>query len=96
MSDVDENLHVVLPPIIAPPRRSVREKRFAIPDSYVTYSVEGDLPDFTDLVSYHQDMNNRFAVQWHEVMKDELKSMAQNSVWELKPLHEGFKAVNCK
>ena len=40
--------------------------------------------------------NNEFAVQWNEAMKDELKSMAQNSVWELKPLPEGFKAVDCK
>jgi len=54
------------------------------------------LPDLTDPVSYHQAMNNRFAVQWREAMKDELKSMAQNSVWELKPLPERFKTVDYK
>ena len=95
MPNVDENLHVVPPPIIAPPRRSVRERRSVIPDDYVTYFVEGE-SDLTDPVSYHQAINNRFAIQWCEAMKDELKSMAQNSVWELKPLRERFKAVNCK
>jgi len=72
MPNVDENLHVVPPPIIAPPRRSVRERRSVIPDDYVTYFVEGE-SDLTDPVSYHQAMNIIFVVQWREAMEDELK-----------------------
>ena len=48
MSNIDENLHVVPPSIIAPPRRSIRERRSAIPDEYGTYFVEGDLSDLTN------------------------------------------------
>jgi len=80
ISDVDENLHVVPPLITAPPRRFVRERWSAIPIDYVMYSVEGDLSDFTNLISYHQAMNSRFVVQWREAIEDELKSMTQNCV----------------
>ena len=41
-------------------------------------------------------MNNIFVVQWREAIEDELKFMAQNSVWDLKPLPERFKAVDYK
>ena len=79
ISDVDKNLHVI-PPITAAARRSIREGRYAIPNDYVTYFVEGNLLDLADSVNYRQAMNNIFAVQWHEIMENELKFMAQNSV----------------
>ena len=33
---------------------------------------------------------------WLDAMKDELKSMAQNDVWDLMEFPEGCKRVECK
>jgi len=62
MPGIDEDLYVIFPPIAAPPRRSVRESLSSIPDDYITYLIEGDLPDIVAPINYHQAMNNRFAV----------------------------------
>ena len=41
-------------------------------------------------------MNDVNSDKWLEAMKDELKSMVQNEVWDLVELPEGHQKVGCK
>ena len=41
-------------------------------------------------------MNDVNSSKWLEAMKDELKSMVQNEVWDLVELPEGHQKVGCK
>jgi hypothetical protein len=34
--------------------------------------------------------------KWLEAMKDEIKSMSTNKVWDLEPIPKGAKTVDCK
>jgi hypothetical protein len=36
------------------------------------------------------------STKWMNAMKDELKSMDQNKVWDLVELPEGYKKIGCK
>ncbi|WVZ07203.1 hypothetical protein V8G54_020549 [Vigna mungo] len=67
-------------------RRSVRQKRPAISNYYVVYSVEHecDLSIDEDPVSFRQ------------AMEKELKSMDDNKVWDLVELPKGSKRFGCK
>ena len=66
-------------------RRSQREKRSAILNDYVVYlhESESDLGIENDPVTFSQAMNDVNSDQWLEAMKDELKSMVHNEVWDL-------------
>jgi len=66
-------------------RRSQREKRSAISNDYVVYlqESENDLSIDDDPVSFSEAMNSDNSDKWLDAMKDELKSMAQNCVWDL-------------
>ena len=79
-------------------RRSQREKRRALPDDYVVYlhGSDFDIGIMKDPVSYSQAITNDNSDKWIAAMKDELKSMADNQVWELAPLPNGHKTVGCK
>ena len=79
-------------------RRSQRENRSAIPNDYVVYlhKSESDLGIENDLVTFSQAMNDVNSNKWLEAMKDELKSMVQNEVWDLIELPEGRQKVGCK
>ena len=55
-----------------------------------------DLGIQDDPVSFSQAMNNENGDKWLDAMKDELKSMKQNDVWDLVELPEGCKRVGCK
>ena len=41
-------------------------------------------------------MESETSVEWFDAMKDELKSIETNGVWELVELLEGCKTVGCK
>ena len=92
--------------IIAPPqsindipiRRSVREKRPTIPNDYVVYLGENDydIGHMIDPVSYDQAITYSQSNKWIEAIHDEMQSMANNEVWELVELPEGFKPIKCK
>ena len=79
-------------------RRSTREKRPAISNDYVVYSVEQecDLSIDKDPLSFKQAMNCDDSEKWYNAMKEELKSMDDNKVWDLVELPNGAKQVRCK
>ena len=79
-------------------RRSQREKRSAIPNDYVIYLQESDfdLGIDKDPVSFSQAIESPESIKWIDAMKEELKSMEQNKVWDLVELPEGCKRVGCK
>ena len=73
--------------------KPVRVKRSAISDDYVVYLQESDY-DYgidNDPVSFSQAINSDKSNKWIDVMKEELKSMTQNNVWDLVELPEGSK-----
>ena len=45
---------------------------------------------------FSQAINNDKFDKWIDAMKEELKSMTQNNVWDLVELPEGSKRVGCK
>ena len=57
---------------------------------------ENDLSIDNDPFSFSEAMNDDNSDKWLDAMKDELKSMAQNCVWDLVELLEGCKRVGCK
>ena len=88
---VDESQPIAL-------RRSQREKRSTILNDYVVYlhESESDLGIENDPVTFSQAMNDVNSDKWLEAMKDELKSMVHNEVWDLVELPEGHQKVGCK
>ena len=79
-------------------RRSTRQRRSAISDDYVVYSVEHgcDLSIDKDPVSFKKAMECYDSEKWFNAMKEELKSMDDNEVWELVELPNEKKRVGCK
>ena len=75
-------------------RRSQRQRRSAIPDDYMLYLIESE--GTTDPISYSQAIKDVNSIKWIDAMKDELKSMDNNQVWEIVQLPQGHKAVGCK
>jgi len=49
-----------------------------------------------DLVSFSEAINGDNSDKWLDAMKNELKSMAYNDVWDLMKLPKGCKRVGCK
>ena len=49
-----------------------------------------------DLISFSEVINGEDSGKWLDAMKDKLKLMAQNGVWDLMELPEGCKRVRCK
>jgi len=72
-------------PQVIPLRRSERQRRPAITNDYVVYSLEHecDLSIDEDLVSFRQAMESNNSEKWFDAMKEELKSMDDNKVWDL-------------
>ena len=79
-------------------RRSQRERRSAISNEYVVYLQESDfdIGSSKDPISFSQTLESVDSTKWMNAMKDELKSMDQNEVWDLVELLEGYKKVGCK
>ena len=82
--------HVVDPlqlPVVEelPVRRSVRERRSAIPDDYIVYLGENDydISHVVDPKTYKEVVSSGNSKLWVDVIKDEMSSMASNRVWEL-------------
>ena len=89
-------------PIVEPQetilRRSQRSRKSAVSNDYVVYLQESefDLGIKDDPVSFSQAVESVNSTKWIDAMKDELKSMEQNEVWDLVKLPEGCKRVGCK
>ena len=58
--------------------------------------LENDLSINNDPFSFSEAINGDNSNKWLDAMKDELKSMAHNDVWDLVELPEGCKRVGCK
>ena len=79
-------------------RRSSRVRKSAIPSDYVVYLQETDYMSGLnqDPISFSEAMSRTDSEKWSDAMNDELNSMANNQVWDLVELPEGFRAVGCK
>ena len=79
-------------------RRSQEERNFVISDDYMVYLHESDFDIGTskDLISFSQAIKSVDSIKWMDTMKDEMKSMNQNKVWDLVKLPEGYKKVGSK
>ena len=55
-----------------------------------------DIRTSKDPVSFSQAIKSIDSIKWMDAMKDEMKSMDQNNVWELVELLEGYKKVGSK
>ncbi|RDY04604.1 hypothetical protein CR513_11661, partial [Mucuna pruriens] len=80
-------------------RRSIRERRHAIPDNYIVFLQEheggiGLTKD--DPNNFYQAMNSSNSQNWIDTMKDELNSMQDNDIWDLVELPKGVKPISCK
>ena len=66
-------------------RRSQREMRSAISDEYVVHvqDFDFDIRLSKDPVSFSQAFESVDSIKWLNVMKDQLKSIDQNEVWDL-------------
>ncbi|KAL0544331.1 hypothetical protein IC582_019444 [Cucumis melo] len=79
-------------------RRFVRSRRAAISDDYLVYLHESefDLSIDNDPVSFSQAIKVDNSTKWLDAMKEELKSMNDNEVWDLVELPKESKRVGCK
>lgn len=92
------NLENVEPNDQQPLRKSQRTRKPVNYDDFVTYLNEADydLSKVEDPISYNEAIMSSQSTQWFEAMKDELRSMKINDVWELTLLPKGAKPVGCK
>jgi len=79
-------------------RRPERQRRLAIFYDYVVYlqELDFDLGIDEDPVSFSQAMKISSSIKWLDSMKEELKSMDRNQVWDLVEFPEGYKRVGYK
>ncbi|RDY10613.1 hypothetical protein CR513_04830, partial [Mucuna pruriens] len=74
-------------------KRSIRERRHAISDDYIVFLQEhedgiGLTED--DPINFYQAMQSSKSQKWIDAMKDEMKSMQDNDIWDLVELPRGF------
>ena len=81
-----------------PLRRSQRTRKPAIPDDYFTYISEAMNESVldNDPTSFKEAMQSEYSSEWLNAMKDEMKSMSTNDVWDLVEIPKGAKVVGCK
>ena len=67
------------------PRRSQRARKSAIPADYELYNTE-EYHMEDDPTSYEEAMRSAHSSKWLEAMKDEMRSMHLNDVWDLEEI----------
>ncbi|RVW80008.1 Retrovirus-related Pol polyprotein from transposon TNT 1-94 [Vitis vinifera] len=79
-------------------KRSTREMRSTISDDYVVYLQEHefDMGLEDDPISVSQVKQSSNSEKWIKAMKNEMKSMKDNGVWDLVELPEGVKPIGYK
>ena len=79
-------------------RRSIKERRLMILDNYTVYlqKHEFDRRLEDDLVSFNQAKQCVNSQKWIDVMKDEMKSIEDNDIWDLVEFPKGAKPICCK
>ena len=82
-----------------PLRRSIRERRSVILDDYIVFLQEREV-DLNlaedDLINLQQALQSSNSHKWIDAMKDEMKSMEDNGVWDLIEMPIGSKPIGCK
>ncbi|RVX19364.1 Retrovirus-related Pol polyprotein from transposon TNT 1-94 [Vitis vinifera] len=78
------------PQVQVPLRRSTRERRSTISDDYVVYLQEHefDMGLENDPILVNQVKQSFVSKKWIEAMKDKMKSMKDNGVWDIVELPE--------
>ena len=82
-----------------PLRRSIRERRNAIPDDYIVFLQEHEVDvnlEEDDPINLQQVLHSSNSHKWIDAMKDEMKPMEDNDVWDLIELPKGSKPIGCK
>jgi hypothetical protein len=77
-------------PNVEAPRRSQRVR-----NDYEVYNTE-EFQMEGDPTSIEEAMRNGNSSKWLEAMKDEIKSISTNKVWDLEPIPKGAKTIGCK
>ena len=77
------------------PRRSQRVRKLAIPADYEVYNIE-EFQMEDDPTSFEEAIRSDHSSKWLEAIKDEMKSMNVNKVWDLKIISKGAKTVGYK
>jgi hypothetical protein len=75
--------------------RPQRIRKSAIPDDYKVYNSE-EVQMEDDPTSFEEAMRNEYSSKWLDAIKDEIKSMSTNEVWDLEEISKGAKTVSCK
>jgi hypothetical protein len=75
--------------------RPQRTRTSAIPDDYKVYNSE-EVQMEDDPTSFEEVMRSEYLYKWLDAMKDEIKSMSTNEVWDLEKIPKGAKIVGCK
>jgi hypothetical protein len=78
-----------------PRRRFQRARRSAIFDDYEVY-VSEEIQMDGDPTSFEESMRSAYSSKWLDAMKDEMRSMSINKVWDLEEIPKGAKTVGCK
>jgi hypothetical protein len=78
-----------------PPRRSQRVRRSTISNDYEV-SVSEEIQMERDLASFEESMRSAHSSKWLDAMKDEMRSMSVNKVWDLEEIPKRDKTVGCK
>jgi hypothetical protein len=60
------------------------------------YEDTNDIGIETDPMSFKEAMKSRHLFEWLDAMKDEMKSMSTNDVWDLVEIPKGAKIAGCK
>ena len=82
-------------PNVEAPRRSRRVRKSAIPTNYVVYNNE-EFQMEDDPTSFEEAIRCDHSSKWLKAMKDKMKSMNANKVWDLEIIPKGAKTVGCK
>jgi len=82
-------------PVVEAPRRSQRVRKHAISNDYEVYNSE-EVQMEGDPASFEEAMRSTHSSEWLEAMKDEMRSMSTNGVWDLEEIPKGAKTVGCK
>jgi hypothetical protein len=75
--------------------RPQRTRKSAIPNDYEVYNSE-EVQMEDDPTSFEEAIRSEYSTKWLDAMKDEIKSMSTNEVWDLEPIPKGAKTVGCK
>jgi hypothetical protein len=75
--------------------RPQRTRKSAIPNDYEVYNSE-EIQMEDDPTSFEEAMRSEYSSKWLDAIKDEIKSMSTNEVWDLEEIPKGAKTVSCK